>query len=117
MLWEWKQQGLDEDLFGLGLNSLSVMKLVSELRSRGVDVSVREAYTAPTVRGIAAAASEDRDVQVQRVVSLIEHDLEAAQPVADAMRSHWSIKKRPFMSHSDPGRTCCGDWRQWILGR
>ena len=54
-LLELNEVGVDEDVFGLGADSLTVAQLLSRLRAGfGVDFSFRDIFDTPTVAGLAA---------------------------------------------------------------
>ena len=54
-LLELNEVGVDEDVFALGADSLTVAQLLSRLRARfGVDCSFRDIFDAPTVASLAA---------------------------------------------------------------
>jgi acyl carrier protein len=54
-LLELNEVGVDEDVFALGADSLTVAQLLSRLRARfGVDCSFRDIFDAPTVATLAA---------------------------------------------------------------
>jgi mycobactin peptide synthetase MbtF len=49
---------IDDDFFALGLDSIVAISLVHKLRRRGLVVSPRMVFTAPTIRELAAAIDE-----------------------------------------------------------
>ena len=54
-LLELNQVGVDEDIFALGADSLTVAQMLSRLRARfGVDFSFKDIFDAPTVAALAA---------------------------------------------------------------
>jgi amino acid adenylation domain-containing protein len=54
-LLELNEVGIDEDVFALGADSLTVTRLLSRLRARfGVDFSFKDIFDAPTVAALAA---------------------------------------------------------------
>jgi mycobactin peptide synthetase MbtF len=58
---------LDDDLFSLGLDSIVAISLVHKARRRGLAVSPRMVFTAPTIRQLAAVIDEPgSDTAVER---------------------------------------------------
>jgi len=62
-LLELSQVGIDEDIFALGADSITVTQMLSRLRARfGVDFSLKDIFDAPTVAALAARLeSSERD--------------------------------------------------------
>ena len=62
-LLELNQIGVDQDVFALGADSLTVTQMLSRLRTRfGVDFSFKDIFDAPTVAALAARIkSSERD--------------------------------------------------------
>ncbi len=50
--------GIDDDLFGLGLDSIVAISLVHKARRRGLAMSPRMVFAAPTIRELAAAIDD-----------------------------------------------------------
>ena len=84
-LLELDQIGVDQDVFALGADSLTVTQMLSRLRARfGVDFSFKDIFDAPTVAALAARLeSSERN---PAVVSLGLRDI-APGPATSACRS------------------------------
>ncbi len=78
-----KQISMNDSFFEMGGNSLSLMLLMAEIHKKfSVDISLREAFKAPTVRGISKhikKRSESKYVSLQPVEKCEYYDLSSAQ--------------------------------------
>jgi amino acid adenylation domain-containing protein len=75
-LLELKRIGIDEDVFALGADSITVTQMLSRLRTRfGVDLSFKDIFDAPTVAALAARI--DAWESEPAAVSLSLHDTPA----------------------------------------
>jgi NRPS condensation-like uncharacterized protein/acyl carrier protein len=82
-LLELKQIGIDEDVFALGADSITVTQMLSRLRARfGVGISLKDIFEAPTVAALAvrleasetAAAGSPTLSDAQTAIARVEED-------------------------------------------
>jgi amino acid adenylation domain-containing protein len=70
-LLELDQIGVDQDVFALGADSLTVMQMLSRLRARfGADLSFQDLFDAPTVEALAARLESARSEHADLSLSL-----------------------------------------------
>jgi amino acid adenylation domain-containing protein len=97
-LLEFDQIGIDQDVFALGADSLTVMQMLSRLRARfGVDFSFKDILDAPTVAALAARLESAR-----RDPADVSPSLRDAR--ADGSIVHLSLQQQRFyvLSRLDP---------------
>jgi acyl-CoA synthetase (AMP-forming)/AMP-acid ligase II/aryl carrier-like protein/NRPS condensation-like uncharacterized protein len=57
----FEQIGVDQDVFALGVDSITIMQMISRLRERfGVDLSLKDIFAAPTVAALAARLESEK---------------------------------------------------------
>jgi acyl-CoA synthetase (AMP-forming)/AMP-acid ligase II/acyl carrier protein/NRPS condensation-like uncharacterized protein len=80
-LLELSQVGIDEDIFALGADSITVTQMLSRLRARfGVDFSLKDIFDAPTVAALAARLeSSERDAAGSLSLSDAQTDIARAE--------------------------------------
>jgi amino acid adenylation domain-containing protein len=78
-LLELDQIGVDQDVFALGADSLTVMQMLSRLRARfGADLTFQDLFDAPTVEALAARLEAAKTERADRSLSLPDTRADAA---------------------------------------
>ena len=73
-LLELDEVGVDEDVFALGADSLTVTQMLSRLRARfGVDFSFKDIFDAPTVAALAARLESSKKEARRRIAELARY--------------------------------------------
>ena len=73
-LLEVDQIGVDQDVFALGADSLTVTQMLSRLRARfGVDFSFKDIFDAPTVAALAARLESSQREPRCRITELARY--------------------------------------------
>ncbi|MCH5644318.1 amino acid adenylation domain-containing protein [Gordonia sp. ABSL49_1] len=86
-----EQVGVTESFFDLGGNSLSAMRLAARAgEALGVDVTVRDVFDAPTIRGLAAVAA-NREALLPPIVAARPRP--ATIPLSFAQQRMWFINR------------------------
>ena len=75
--WILNEVGVEEDVFALGADSLTVAQLISRLRARfGVEFSFKDIFDAPTVAALAARIEAVEVGHLHRLAELARHSSE-----------------------------------------
>jgi amino acid adenylation domain-containing protein len=97
-LLELNQIGIDEDVFALGADSITVTQMLSRLRARfGVDFSFKDIFDAPTVAALAARLESSE--RAPAVVPLSLHDASAK---GRSVRLSFQQQRIHLLSKLDP---------------
>jgi len=97
-LLEMNEIGVDQDVFELGADSLTVTQIISRLRRRfGVDLSFEELFDTPTVADLAARVESS-----QRDSAVVPPSLSAISTDGCGVRLSFQQQRIYFLSKLDP---------------